>query len=76
MRSRDNDSRYAAEIVCIKSEMAILAGEIVILRTEISSGPNVDEALRATCTQLATDHENSLSRWRESDRQLASARRE
>ena len=60
----------------MKSEIITLAGEFVALRTHVCSGQNVDESLHAKCTQLAIEHENSLSRLRESDRQLASARRE
>ena len=59
-----------------KSEITTLAGEIVTLRAHISAGPRADEALRAKCTQLAVEREDCLSRLRESDRQLASARRE
>ena len=49
---------YEAEILPMKSELTTLA----TLRTRISSGPNVDEALRVKCTQLAIEHEKSLSR--------------
>ena len=46
LRSRDNDSKYEAEIASMKSEITFLVGDIVTLRTRIFSGPNVDEALR------------------------------
>ncbi len=44
----------------MKSEMMTLAGEIVTLRTHISNGPNVDEALRVNCIQIAIKHQNTL----------------
>ncbi len=39
-------------------------------------GSNADDMLRAKCTRLEVEREDCLSRLRESDRQLASARRE
>ena len=72
LRSREKDSRYEAVVSSLKSDTTSLAGEIVTLRTHISSGPHFDEALRAKCTQLqlAIEHENKsftirilIGRW-------------
>ena len=60
----------------MKSEITTLAGELVTLRAYMPNGPSADEALSTKCTQLAVEREYCLSRLRESDRQLASARRE
>jgi len=76
LRSRDKETRYEVDIVSMISDMTTLAGEIVTLRAHISNLPSADEALRTKCTQLAVERDDGLSRLRESDRQLASARRE
>ena len=76
LRSRDTDNRYEVEIVPARSEMTALAGEIVTLRAPPSDGSNVDDMLRARCTRLEVEREDCLARLRESDRQLALARRE
>ena len=52
LRSREKESQYKAELMSVKSEMTTLVGEIVNLRAHISSGPHVDEALRAKYIQL------------------------
>ena len=59
----------------MKSEMTTLAGEIVMLRSHLSDGSNADDVLHAKCTKLEVEREGYLSLLRESDRQLASARR-
>ena len=59
----------------MKSEMTVLAGEITVLRTCVLNGSSDDDALRATCTQLALENEGFVSRMWDIERQLVLARR-
>ena len=56
LRGREQESKYEAEIMSMKSETTPLAGEIAILRARVYSGPSDDETLRAICTQVALEH--------------------
>ena len=60
----------------MKTEMSVLAGEITVLRTRVFNGSSDDDALRATCAQLALENEDVVSHGWEVERQLVSARRE
>ena len=75
LRGREQESKYEAEIISMKSEMTVLAGEITILRARFCNGSSEDDVLLAKCTQLALENENFVPRMWDTERQLVLARR-
>ena len=75
LRGREQESKYEAEIMSMKSEMTVLAGEITILRARAFNVSSEDDALRAKCTWLALENESFVSRMWDTERQLVLARR-
>ena len=57
LRGREQEAKYETDILSMKSEMTMLAGEITVLRARVGDG-SPDDVLRAKCTQLALENES------------------
>jgi hypothetical protein len=75
LRGREQEAKYETDILSMKSEMTMLAGEITVLRACVEEGPMGDDALRTKCTKLALENESFASRIWDTERQLVLARR-